>query len=147
MHCNKDYCIFRIDYFADRRLLNRTWKKNNTLPKQHYERAEAFTKFIWSFIEELTGMNQEYWFKNFLEPRICAYEKIREDHNIFMLEDNGKLYILIPNNQVNMIEKVRNEKNILPKKELKKFRFANMWSIWAKREPDMFRLFYVLKKK
>jgi len=93
-------------------------------------------------IEKLTGKDSQFWFLNYLDPRICAFEEIREKTGIFCVEDSGKLYILVPLNQSDMIDWIRKTKNILPKKELKRFRFANMWNIWNKRDPNQFRSLY-----
>ena len=146
MHCNKDYCIFRIDYFADRRLLKRSWDKDKTLPKQHYERINVYHPFIWKFIEKLIDKNRDYWWSNYLEPRLCAFEEIREKTDIACTEDgSGKLYILVPWDRPDIIEYLRKEENILPKKELKQFRYANIWNIWSGRKSDYFRTLYSKK--
>ena len=147
MHCNKDYCIFRIDYFADRRLLNRAWKKNNTLPKQHYDRANVYVEFTWQFIKKLTNKERDFWWNNYpLEPRLCAFEEIREKTGIACMEDgSGKLYVLVPWENEDIIRFLREKKNILPKKELKQFRYANIWNIWSGRKSDYFRTLYSKK--
>ncbi len=147
IHPNKDYCIFRIDYFADSRLLRNAHAKGGPPPKQHYDRAKDYSVFISKFIEDLTGKNFEFWFRNYLEPRLCAFEEIREKTGIVCTEDSGKLYILVPLDQTDMIESIRKMKNILPKKELKRFPFTNMWSVWNNRDPETFRKLYKHKSK
>jgi len=139
---NKDHCIFRIDYFADSRLLRNAHAKGGPLPKQHYDRAQEYSVFISKFIEDLTGKNSEFWFLNYLEPRLCAFEEIREGTGIVCVEDSGKLYVHVPLDQTDTIDSIRNMKNILPRKELKRSPFTNMWRIWKERDPDFFRNLY-----
>ena len=78
MKC-KDYYIFKIKYFADKKILDEWHKNNGPTPKQHWQRAQDYNKFIWKFIKKVTGKPDTYWYKTYaFEARECAFEYVEE---------------------------------------------------------------------
>ena len=84
---SSDYFILKIRTYADDRLLNKT-KPGEPLPKQHYERAQSFNDFIWSFISYMTKNDKDYWYANYMfDARECALDYIEENFGIMMLRN------------------------------------------------------------
>jgi hypothetical protein len=90
---SKDYRIFRIRYYADRKILDRFGPSH----PQHWERAREFNKFIWQFIEHVTGKNHSYHLHIYMiETQECVFEDLIESHGILTIQIGGEFEILIP---------------------------------------------------
>ncbi len=96
MKC-KDYYIVKLRTYADESLLKKCRGDNDPLPAQHHQRAKQYVKFLWEFIEYLTGTpSSDFHLRYFMSSRDCALEQIAEDFGIIFSDGEGWNTIFIP---------------------------------------------------
>jgi len=123
----KDYVIFKIRYYADKKLLDRYYKDPNHrdkgYPDQHRERAEAYNKFkrdLFSFVAKVSFY--DYVRKYGIGSWDCMREELWADHDIFINDGATNCIMYVPVNNVELVEWVTDSlnNNILPWKTLKR---------------------------
>jgi len=104
---SKDYCIFKIRYYASDYLLKK-WREGAAQPKQHYYRAEQLTKFKWELIKKITGRTHNYYWKLYMvETTECVFDELVEFHNVLTLDNEKYFLLLIPVKKKKLIEWVK----------------------------------------
>lgn len=123
MKC-EDFFIIKLRYYADEKVLNKFYKtpghESQPLPKQHWERAQLYTKFYWDFIEKVTGKNQDFWFKQYMfNTKECVEDEIKGSHGIIIQDCEGWYKFFIPIKHTELIEWIQKNTTI-PTKIIKK---------------------------
>lgn len=139
MKCS-DYFIVKLRYYADESVLKAFYKtpghESLPLPKQHWERAQEYTKFYWKFIEKVTGKSSEFWYKQYMfNSRECVEDEINESHGIIVQGGEGWSTFFIPIRYEDIFEWVKNNTTV-PIKIIKKTNmfFINYWGTKINKE-------------
>ncbi len=129
----EDFYIVSLRIYADSHLSKNSDKYN----EQHQERAVLYHKWLWEFIEQVTKKDFLTWVKEFwFSKEECAFEEMRENHNIHIANREKNIIVFIPKQNTFMIDWVNNNTK-LPFKILKK---TNMWAVVKiKREKGFFK--------
>jgi hypothetical protein len=98
------YFILKVRYYADKKLLDKSHKKGEMLPKQHHERARMWVDFQWKLIEHLTGKPFTWWIGYYpLNTSDCAWEEVNEKgcdgQNPMYFWNEGWKVLYIPKSQ------------------------------------------------
>lgn len=120
----KDYYIIKMRYYADKKLLDKYWEDNHTIPPQHYERCADYMDFRWLLVNEICGKDSMYWHTHYMIDSVeCAKEYICEKYNIYFKTDDGDEILFIPKSNEKIFEWVKdNIPSNIPNKILKKTR-------------------------
>ncbi len=106
----KNYFIFDLRYYADKRLLTRRrLLGEEVFPPQHMQRAVLSNDFFWGLVEKVTGKKQDYWYKSYMYSTVeCVLEEIEETHDIhrWLFRDGCYTYF-IPHKHVEIIEWIK----------------------------------------
>lgn len=139
MKCS-DYFIVKLRYYADEKVLKAYYKtpghESLPLPKQHWERAQQYTKLYWEFVEMVTGRNHESWFKEYLfMTKECVEDELKESFGIIIMGGEGWATFLIPTRHTDFFEWVK-ENTTVPIKILKKTNmfYVNHWGTVINKE-------------
>lgn len=100
-----DYFIFKLRYYADKRILDRFGPSHT----QHYERAKLSHEFLWALVEKVTNKKEEYWHQEYIFNSVeCALEEIAETHGIhrWVFRDAYYTYF-IPKEHIEIIEWIK----------------------------------------
>lgn len=105
----KDYHIIKIKIYASKYLLDKYHNdKNNDkkpLPKQHWERAQQYTKFFWEFFTFVTKITSKEWHaKYFFDSKECAFEELQDKYGILNSDAEGERIFLIPKGREEIFE-------------------------------------------
>ena len=132
MKCS-DYYIVKLRYYTDDRVLKNFYKtpghESQPLPKQHWERAQLYTKLYWDFIEKVTGKEHYYWLKEYMfSTKECVEDEIKESHGIIIMGGEGWATFLIPIRYTDLFEWIKNNTTV-PIKIIKKtnMNWINIW--------------------
>lgn len=109
---SKDYHIIYIRYYANKYLLKKYYDNPNhtnlPYPKQQYERAEQYNKFIWELFTHLTGISHYDWgIKYSYMTRECAFDELGERFGILNSDAEGALILLIPKGKEEIFEWIK----------------------------------------
>ena len=90
----KDYFIFKLRYYADKRVLDRFGPSH----PQHWERAKLSNEFFWDFFEKVSGKNMRDYHREYMLDTVkCAKEELEETHGIYRFQLSDAYYTyLIP---------------------------------------------------
>ena len=101
-----DYTIFKIRYYADG--INVRKGKFDGDDKQHWNRAQEYTKFFWEMVEKVTGKPLSEWVKEYFSSTSeCAREELHEKYDIIIPESEEYYYWYIPNTMGDLIQWVK----------------------------------------
>lgn len=107
-----DYTIFKIRYYADG--INVRKGQFDGDDKQHWDRAQEYTKFFWQMVEKVTNKPHSEWIKDyFLSTNECVREELHEKYDIIIPESEEYYYWYIPNTMTELISWI-NENCKLP---------------------------------
>lgn len=115
----KDYAIFSLRYYADRKVLNRL---GPTAP-QHMERARNHSEFFWKLFCFVTKKNRDeyikkYWF--FVTE--CLEEELECDHGIIRKCQEGVYIYFIPKEKTDLVNWFERNVGVVPCTRLKRSR-------------------------
>lgn len=105
----KDYFIFKLRYYADKKILDKWHTTFSHVPKQHMERARLSNDFFWNLIEKITGKNKNEWYSTYMfDTNDCALEAMEETHGIYRwLLTEGYYTYFVPKQHTEIIEWVK----------------------------------------
>ena len=108
-----DYHIIKVRIYASKYLLAKHYNDDNNnnkpLPKQHWERAQQYTKFFWQFFTYVTGINNKDWYSKYMfDARECAFEELQDKYGILSSDAEAERIFLIPKGKEDILEWVKN---------------------------------------
>ena len=106
-----DFTIFKIRYYADG--IDVVKGKFDGDDKQHWDRAQEYTRFFWEMFERVTGVEHKDWIrKYFFSSRECATEELHDKYDIIIPESEENYYWYIPNTMGDLIQWIKDNCNL-----------------------------------
>lgn len=145
MRKSKDFNIFKIRYYADGINIRKgifSKKDDAEQTKQHWDRAQEYTKFFWEMFEKVTGKpHKQYCMKYFLSSSDCGVEELWADHDIFIPQSEESFYWFIPKHMTELTEWIK-ENCKLPFKVVTRSEYSsclnNQKTDWRRKDAEEF---------
>lgn len=141
----KDFHILKIRSYADKSMMkfyhNENHPRYTEACKQHWERAQSYTKFKWLFINEVTQLkNDRYWYEHYgFFADECALEYIQEKYGVIVERGEGWVTYMIPKKKTELFEWCKENLPNNPYKVMKRtlinyYNYRNEDLTWKRKE-------------